>query len=131
VIADATRQLAQYRATLDAGADPAVVGWINQATAAKAHAKAERARLRATAPTPLGRDALRRMVTEAGDLVRALDRADSALRAQLYERLGIEGLYQPSQRLVVITAELVCPRLVSEVRPQPLAYPRLTTTLAL
>jgi len=105
---------------LDAGADPAVVGgWINQATAAKAHAEAERARLRATTPTPLGRDDLHRMITETGDLVRVLDHADSTLRAQLYTRLGIEGLYQPSQRLVVITAELVCQRLVSEDHIQP------------
>src|SRR6266508_602417 len=46
-LADCQRQLAQYRAALDAGADPtAVTAWINQATAARAAAEAERARLR-------------------------------------------------------------------------------------
>ncbi len=52
-------------------------------------------------------------------------------RATLYDKLGIEAVYQPTQRLKVVTADLVCQWLVSEVRPQPLAYPRLTTTLAL
>jgi hypothetical protein len=59
-IVDCQRQLTQYRAALDAGSDPAVVtGWINEATATKATAEAERARLRATAPKPLSRNELR------------------------------------------------------------------------
>ena len=114
-IADCHRQLAQYRAALGAGADPTeVTAWINQATAAKAAAEDERARLRATTPKALGRGELRRIVTEAGGLLTALDNADRTRRATLYERLGVEGEYQPAERLVVVTADLVCQRLVSE-----------------
>ncbi len=119
-IADCQRQLARYRAALDAGSDPAVVtGWINEATATKATAEAERARLRATAPKPLGRDELRRVVTEAGGLLTALDNADRTRRAALYDKLGIEGVYQPRERLVIVTADLVCQRLVSEGGLEP------------
>jgi site-specific DNA recombinase len=75
-IADSKRQLAQYRAALGAGADPTeVTAWLNQATAAKAAAEAERARLRAT-PTTIDRAALRRILTQAGGLLTALDIAD-------------------------------------------------------
>jgi hypothetical protein len=116
---------------LDAGSDPAVVtGWINQATAPKATAKAERARLRATTPKPLDRAALRRIVTEAGGLLTALDNADRTRRAALYERLGIEGVYQPAERLVVVSADLVCQRLVSEGATGPLGLPEFTTPVA-
>ncbi len=119
-IADCQRQLAQYRAALAAGADPIeVTAWINQATAAKAAAEAERARLRATTPTRLDRAALRRVVTQAGGLLTALDNADRTRRAALYDKLGIEGVYQPTQRLVVVTADLVCQWLVSEGGLEP------------
>jgi site-specific DNA recombinase len=115
-IADSKRQLAQYRAALAAGADPTeVTAWINQATAAKA----ERARLRATTPTTLDRATLRRIVTQAGGLLTALDSADRTRRAALYDKLGIEGIYQPTQRLVVMTADLVCQWLVSEGGLEP------------
>jgi site-specific DNA recombinase len=71
-VADCQRQLTQYRAALDAGADPTeVTAWINQASAAKAAAEAERARLRAVSPTRLDRAALRRILTQAGGLVTA------------------------------------------------------------
>ncbi len=116
-LADCQRQLAQYRAALDAGADPtAVTAWINQATAARAAAEAERARLRATTPKALGHSELRQLVQEAGGLVAALTNADSAPRTALYDKLGIEGVYQPAERLVVVTTNLVCQRLVSEGR---------------
>jgi hypothetical protein len=96
-IADAQRQLTQYRAALGAGADPTeVTAWINQATAAKAAAEAERARLRATTPTRLDRDTLRRILTQAGGLLTALENADRTRRAALYDKLGIEGIYQPT-----------------------------------
>src|SRR6266508_254713 len=116
-LADCQRQLAQYRAALDAGADPtAVTAWINQATASQAAAEAERARLRATPPKALGHSELRQLVQEAGGLVAALTNADSAPRTALYDKLGIEGVYQPAERLVVVTTNLVCQRLVSEGR---------------
>src|SRR6266536_1185657 len=119
-IANSKRQLAQYRAALAAGANPTeVTAWINQATAAKAAAEAERARLRATTPTTLDRAALRRIVTQAGGLLTALDKADRTRRAALYDKLGIEGVYQPTQRLVVVTADLVCQWLVSEGGLEP------------
>jgi len=46
-------------------------------------------------------------VQQAGGLVAALANADSTLRgAALYDKLGIEGLYQPAERLVVVTTNL-------------------------
>jgi site-specific DNA recombinase len=114
-IADAKLQLARYRAALDAGADPTeVTAWINQAIAAKATAETQTARLRATTPALLGPDELRRILAETGSLARTLHHADRELRAQLYARFGIEGLYQPAERIVTVTADLVCARLVSE-----------------
>jgi len=79
---------------------------------------------------PLSADDLRRMLVEAGGLVRTLHHADRRLRAQLYERLQIEGLYQPAERVVVVTADLVCGRLVSEgdLNPHVLADTRPSTS---
>ena len=67
-------------------------------------------------PATLDRAVRRRIVTQAGGLLAALDSADRTRRAALYDKLGIEGIDQPTQRLVVVTADLVCQWLVSEGR---------------
>jgi hypothetical protein len=49
----------------------------------------------------------RQILVETRGLVNAIDSADRTLRAVLYEKLRIEGLYQPAERVVVVTADLV------------------------
>lgn len=76
-LADCQRKLAHYRAALDAGSDPATVtAWINQTTAEQAVAQAKRAQLRAARPMTVTTDQLRGIVTQAGDMVGALDNAN-------------------------------------------------------
>jgi hypothetical protein len=69
-IADCTRKIAQYRAALDAGADPAVVApWITQT-------EPERTRLRATArpdaPRTPSRDDIASVVGALADILGVL-----------------------------------------------------------
>jgi site-specific DNA recombinase len=116
-LADCQRKLAHYRAALDAGSDPATVtAWINQTIAEQAVAQAKRAQLRAARPMTVTKDQLRAIVTQTGDMIRSLDSAKPADRAQLYERLGIEGLYQPRERLVVVSADVVSEWCASHLR---------------
>ena len=49
---------------------------------------------------------VRGLVEQAGGLVDALDRSDPALRAQLYEELGIDGVYDPNSHTVHLKVEL-------------------------
>ena len=119
-LADCQRKLAHYRAALDAGSDPTTVtAWINQTTAEQAIAQAKRAQLRAVRPMTVTKDQLRAIVTQTGDMVRGLDNARPADRAELYERLGIEGLYQPRERLVVVSADVVSEWCASHLRHEP------------
>jgi hypothetical protein len=119
-LADCQRKLTHYRAALDAGSDPATVtAWINQTTAEQAVTQAKRAQLRAARPMTVTKDQLRAIVTQAGGMVRGLDNAKPADRAQLYERLGVEGLYQPRKRLVVVSADVVSEWCASHHRHEP------------
>jgi hypothetical protein len=74
---------------------------------------------------------IRRALEQVGGLAAALDGADPILRAQLYEELGIEGIYDPHARVVAIRADLRRPmvRVGGAIRTRGL--PRLTTSLAL
>src|SRR6266542_3973313 len=102
VFPDDPRSLRRYRAALDGGADPLVVGqWINKATAARL------AELRRQAGQALNSAQVRRLLAQAGvDTVAGrLATADHDDRARLYQALGIELVYQPAQRLVAASAE--------------------------
>jgi hypothetical protein len=55
-------------------------------------------------------------------LIEALDRSDPTLRAQLYEELGINGVYHPNSHTVHVQAELVDVLVVSEGRLAHHAY---------
>jgi hypothetical protein len=99
-IADCDRRLAQYRAALDAGADPAeVTGWINAV-------KQERARLEGEAQTAprhaekATAEEVVQLLTRLGDLARVVVEADTADKARLYRELGLRLTYRPEQDLV-------------------------------
>jgi len=102
-IADCDRRLTQYRATLDAGADPATVaGWITETEAERARYKAAR---QAAAPRqtakPMSRDQLTAIVSDLSGLLSALRDADPGDKAEIYTQLGLRGLrltYHPGQR---------------------------------
>jgi hypothetical protein len=104
-LADCDRRLARYRAALEAGTDPAVVGqWIAEVTAARQAAEAGLHQLDAS-PEPLSPERIRAMLEEVGGLAAALDGADPVLRAQLYEELEIEATYDPGARVVEVRAD--------------------------
>jgi hypothetical protein len=49
---------------------------------------------------------IRHVLEELGGLMVALDGSDPALRAQLYQELGIQGTYDPHRRIMVVQADL-------------------------
>jgi site-specific DNA recombinase len=106
VLVDCQRRLDRYRASLEAGTDPAVVQqWIAEVTATRAAAEAQ---LRNSRPAPNGLtpEQVRGLLEQAGGLVDALDRSDPVIRAQLYEELGIDGVYDPNSHTVHLKVEL-------------------------
>jgi len=111
-IAQCERQLAQYRAALDAGGDPAIVGqWITETQARKLAAGA---RLRAqtsaagAAQRRMSREDITSMINVITDTMTVLRHADPADKAELYARLGLRLTYDPgaSPRTVNARAEL-------------------------
>jgi site-specific DNA recombinase len=106
VLVDCQRRLERYRAALEAGTDPAVVQqWIAEVTATRTAAEAQ---LRDSRPAPerLTPEQVRALLEQAGGLVEALDRSDPTLRAQLYQELGIDGVYDPNRHTVQVQVEL-------------------------
>jgi site-specific DNA recombinase len=88
-ITDADTKINRYRATLDAGGDPALVStWINEATALK---KAAQARLGLTEAPPqrMPSDQLDAIAEAFTDLFRLLRDADPRDKAELYSRIGL------------------------------------------
>jgi site-specific DNA recombinase len=106
VVADCDRRLGRYRAALEAGADPGVVGhWIAEVTAARQAAEVVLHNL-AVPPPAVSPKQVRRAIQELGGLLMALDGSDPVLHAQPYQELGIEGTYDPHSRVVVVRADL-------------------------
>jgi hypothetical protein len=92
-------EIGQYRASLKAGGDPAVVGpWIAETQAKKVAAQAEiRA---ATGHREMGPDDIAAIVADLGDLARVVHDAEPADKAETYAQLGLTLTYQPERRLV-------------------------------
>jgi site-specific DNA recombinase len=106
VLVDCQRRLERYRAALEAGTDPAVVQqWIAEVTATRTAAEAQLRDSR-TAHGGLTPEQVRALLEQAGGLVAALDRSDPALRAQLYDELGISGVYDHNGHTVQVQVEL-------------------------
>jgi hypothetical protein len=56
-------------------------------------------------PRRLTPEQVRRLLEQAGGLIGALTHSDPALRAQLYEELGINGVYDPGSHTVHVQVE--------------------------
>jgi site-specific DNA recombinase len=106
MLADCRRRLDRYRDALEAGTDPEVVQqWIAEVTATRAAAEAQLREYR-SAPDGLTPEQVRSLLEQAGGLITALTHSDPALRSQLYEELGIDGVYDPDSHTVHVRAEL-------------------------
>jgi site-specific DNA recombinase len=98
-IADYDAQMGRYRASIDAGGDPVVIGpWIAETQAKKAAAQAEvRA---ATGRSRMSRDDIAAIVAALGELATVVREADPADKADIYAKLKLTLTYQPEERLV-------------------------------
>ncbi|GGP97451.1 putative recombinase [Streptosporangium pseudovulgare] len=103
-IAESDRRLAQHRAALEAGADPAVVaGWIREEQARKAEAEARLRRV-PLRRRRLDRDDLAAMMRTLGDMVRVLGEAEPARKARIYGGLNLRLTYHPGKRKVLVSS---------------------------
>lgn len=103
--AECDAKLAQYRAALDAGADPVVVaGWIADTQAERQRAE-QRQQAAAAAKTTddLGRitaEEIIAIVEELGDMVTALRDAEPEHKLEVYRSLGLHLTYTPETQTV-------------------------------
>jgi site-specific DNA recombinase len=108
-VADCQRKLARHRAALEAGGDPAVISqWIAETTQQQRHAQDTLDQLRAASANRqqvVDPAMVRALLEELGDLAAGLDLADPQQRATFYQAMGVSGLYQPAERIVLLTAE--------------------------
>ena len=110
-VAELDRKLLSYRATLDAGADPAVVSqWITETQAKKLAAEA---RLRANPgsqrdarPQRMTSEEITAMVTTITGVITILRTADPADKAELYAQLGLRLTYRPGPKTVIVRSEI-------------------------
>jgi hypothetical protein len=102
------RKLAQHRAALDAGADPATVaGWITETEAARATFIALQRPARQQPQAT--RDEIAAIVRSLSDLHAVVRDASPADKAEIYKQLGLRLTYQPGQRVVQAQAALSAP----------------------
>ncbi len=107
-LADCQRKLTRHRAALEAGGDPQVINqWIAETTQQQRQAQRTLHQLQAasTSRQPVDPAVVRALLEELGDLAAGLDLADPEQRAVFYEEMGVSGLYQPANRIVLITAK--------------------------
>jgi hypothetical protein len=133
-VADLDRKLTSYRATLDAGADPAVVSqWITE-TQARKHATEARLRTQegaqAAARGCMTEKEIGAMVTAITDVVTVLRAADPADKAALYAQLGLRLTFNPGPKTVIARLETgqsctkgSCPR--GDLNTQARKFPRI------
>ncbi|GII22596.1 hypothetical protein Pme01_21930 [Planosporangium mesophilum] len=106
ILAECDRKIANYRALLDSGTDPALVaGWIAEVTAVRT--AAENQRPRRPDRVRLTKEQIHGLIGAVGDLRTALRRADAAAaKAELYQRLRIRLTYDPGRQIVRAESEL-------------------------
>ncbi|MCC9307339.1 hypothetical protein LN042_09525 [Kitasatospora sp. RB6PN24] len=99
----ATARLARYRATLDAGGDPATVSqWINEVRLQQAAAQTRLNQLTSAAPLTLTRQQIEQLIAELGDLTDRLLRAEPERKAPIYEGFGLNLVYDMKKRIVTV-----------------------------
>jgi site-specific DNA recombinase len=108
-ISTCEQKLAQYRAALDSGADPAVVGqWITETQARKLAADARLRAATGTRPGPakMTKEQIAATVNAVRDLMQALRYATAEDRAEIYVGLNLQLTYNPRERTVAVRAEV-------------------------
>jgi hypothetical protein len=104
-LGDCDRKLAQYRAALDAGADPASLArWITETEAERARIKLQ-ARQRAPKQT-MTTDEITAIVNGLADLLLVLREAEPADKTEIYSRLGLRLTYQPDGPEPIVRTEV-------------------------
>jgi DNA invertase Pin-like site-specific DNA recombinase len=102
-IADASQKMTRYRATIDAGGDPAEIGaWISQAKAQRLQAEADLRK--ATTTARLTRHQIDDLIASITDIAATLDKAEPAQLADAYDKLGLRLTYDPAGPIVHATA---------------------------
>ncbi|MGW3893214.1 recombinase family protein [Micromonospora chokoriensis] len=106
-IAACDAKLAQYRAALDAGADPALVtGWITQTQAERTRAEADLQTTQQTEPRRMSHSQIADLVRALGDIVAVLRDADPDDKAEVYRQLGLRLTYQTETQTVRAAVDL-------------------------
>jgi site-specific DNA recombinase len=109
-IAACERQLAQYRAALDGGGDPAVVGgWITETQARKLTAEARlRTHNATTGPAPghMSKEEIAALADTITGLMAVPHHAEPADKTDIYTALGLRLTYNPGPRTVTARAEI-------------------------
>lgn len=106
-LAECDTKLAQYRAPLDAGGDPAViVGWIKESTAVRAATQAMLG-AKPKAPERMSEKQISMIIQGLGGLLELLRQADPRDKAEIYSRLGLQLTYRPGSETLI--AEVVSP----------------------
>lgn len=101
---DCDERLAKYRAALEAGTEPTIVGqWIADVQAERLAAEREIAATLPAAKT-LTKKEIRALIAAVKDATAALAGADPKEKAEVYAELGIEATYFPGERKVAVTA---------------------------
>jgi hypothetical protein len=120
-VLECDRKLRQYRAALDAGADPVEVSdWINVTKQDRADVEAESRR--AVGPAQVSAQEISDAIEAIGGLVEVIVTAESGDKAGLYRELGLRLTYRPQKRLVEARLEPglhMCKRSVSEGGLEP------------
>jgi site-specific DNA recombinase len=99
------RKLAQYRAALDAGADPASIArWITETEAERARLKLQARR--AAPKQAMSPDEIASIVNGLANLLVVLRDAEPADKTEIYSRLGLRLTYQPDGREPVVRTEV-------------------------
>jgi site-specific DNA recombinase len=99
LIAGCDARLARYQAALDAGADPkAVAEWTRQVQAERAAVLARAASQDRHQPArQFTEDDIRALITGLGDLRDVIRDAEPAVKAAIYEQVGLKVTYLPGQ----------------------------------
>jgi hypothetical protein len=95
-------RLAKYRAALDAGVDPGVVGqWITEVQGERL--RAEIAMQQAKSGERMTKSQITTLIAQLGGIMATLKSADPADKAEVYAQLGLRLTCDPERR--VVTAE--------------------------
>ncbi|WP_425434750.1 recombinase family protein [Nonomuraea jiangxiensis] len=104
-IAECDRKLAQHRAALEAGAEPALVaGWIQEELVRKKAAEQRLSSAHVPPQNRLGREEWAEITHRLGDMVRVLSNADPIRKCKIYAKIGLRLTYHLSKQKVLVTS---------------------------